>query len=337
MSGQVPTGGATDGYRELIHLLNQRYRAQWERAEQLRHELARARRWSLWPAFEWLRGLKRRLRPSLPDGEAGPSMEPCRILPVVRSLCSGRVSIIIPFKDRPELLRGCLASLRSSTYRRFEIVLVDNGSAEPRTRRFLCRLGSHHGVCIVDCPGSFNFSRLCNLGARRARGDSVLFLNNDTEVLTPDWLEHLLLLEGHPEVGIVGATLLYPDRTIQHAGIVPRPDGRWVHIHRGRPETYAGEQDELRHVRTVPAVTGACLLMRREQFLGLGGFDERLPVTFGDVDLCCRARREGLLVVVTPHARLLHFESLSRGYAVDRPQTGHLAALARFPQEPSGC
>ena len=100
----------------------------------------------------------------------------------------------------------------------------------------------------------------------------MLFLNNDTEVLTPDWLERLLLIERHPEVGAVGGTLFYPDRTIQHAGIFPHHDGRWVHVYRGRPVDCEGLRGELRHVRAVPAVTAACLLMRREQFAALGGF-----------------------------------------------------------------
>jgi len=152
-----------------------------------------------------------------------------------------------------------------------------------------------------------------------------LFLNNDTEVLTPDWLERLLLIERHPEVGAVGATLVYPDRTIQHAGLFPHRDGRWVHVYRGRPLDCEGERGELRHVRAVPAVTAACLLMRREHFAALGGFDERLAVTFGDVDLCRRVREEGRLVVVTPHARLVHYESLTRGYSLDEPAARDLA------------
>jgi GT2 family glycosyltransferase len=328
MSGHTSRRGAgRNSYRELIHLLNRRYHAEWERAERLQIELARARRWGLWPAFALLRRLKRRLRPAAADLTAGVLPFPGQTVAEVAGRPEGRVSIIIPFKDRPELLRNCLGSLRLSTYRRFEVVLVNNGSTEPRTQRYLWRLEGRRGVRLVDCPGPFNFARLCNEGARRATGDHLLFLNNDTEVLTPDWLERLLLIERHPEVGAVGATLLYPDRTIQHAGIFPHRDGRWVHVYRGQPDDCAGARGELRHVRAVPAVTAACLLMRREQFTALGGFDERLPVTFGDVDLCRRVREEGRLVVVTPHARLLHFESLTRGYALDEPAARDRATL----------
>jgi GT2 family glycosyltransferase len=241
------------------------------------------------------------------------------------------VSIVIPFRDQVELLRSCLISLRRSNYRDMEVVLVDNGSQHAETLRFLER--ARQRLQVVDCPGEFNFSWLCNHGARRARGDYLLFLNNDTEVLHPDWLEHLLRVACRPEVGVVGATLLYPDGTLQHAGLFPRPGGCWVHGYRGLSPDDAGDQGELGHVRTVPAVTGACMLLRREVFDALGGFDERLPITYGDVDLCLRAREQGLLVVVTPHARLLHFEALSRGFSTDCPGIDHLTGLPRFPEQ----
>jgi GT2 family glycosyltransferase len=308
-----------DNYRELIHLLNRRYHAEWERAERLAAELARARRWGLWPALALLRRLKRWLRPYPADLATEALPWTYRFLTEHPGAPEGRVSIVIPFKDRPELLRACLRSLRVSTYRNFEVILVNNGSAEPRTHRYLWRLQGRRRLRLIDCPGPFNFSRLCNDGSRQAAGDHLLFLNNDTEVLTPDWLERLLLIGRRPEVGVIGATLLYPDRTIQHAGIFPIGGGRWVHVHSGQPEDWEGDRGELRQVRTVPAVTAACLLMRRDEFAALGGFDERLPVTHGDVDLCRRVRKSGRLVVVTPHARLLHFESLTRGYALDDP------------------
>ncbi len=305
-----------DRYRDLVHQLNQRYRREWERAEYLAGELAGMQRSRLWRAVGWISRLRLALFPPpvpryLPwddDWQAAPAAP-----------APGRVSIIVPFRDRAELLQNCLRSLRRSTWRRFAVVLVDNDSSEARTRRFLCRLRQRRGVQVVDCPGPFNFSRLCNAGARQASGRYLLFLNNDTEVLTTDWLEQLLALAAMPEVGAAGATLLYPDRTIQHAGIFPRSDGLWDHVYRGRPADHPGDRDELRRVRAVPAVTAACLLIRRDRFAALGGFDETMPLTMGDVDLCCRLRRQGLRVAVTPHARLLHFESLSRGYGHDLP------------------
>jgi GT2 family glycosyltransferase len=322
-------------YRDLIHLLNQRYHEQWERAERLEKEVAELRGRPLGPLLSWLRYFKRWLRPVRYAGRPGSRPGElrgltCQRLPEEAGPVSGRVSIIIPFRDRLELLRGCLRSLRRSTYRDFEVVLVDNGSAEPATRRYLERARARGGR-LVYCPGPFNFARLCNAGAAAARGEFLLFLNNDTEVLTPGWLERLLRVARRPDVGVVGATLLYPDGTVQHAGLFPRAGGHWVHGYRGLPPDAPGDQGELGHVRTVPAVTGACLLIGRDLFGSLGGFDERLPTSYNDVDLCCRARGRGLLVAVTPHARLLHFEALSRGYTTDRPGSGHLSALGRFP------
>jgi GT2 family glycosyltransferase len=316
-------------YRDLIHLLNRRYRKEWERAEGLAAELAALRGSRVWRLVAGLRRLKHRLLPPAVPVYL-PWSVPCPAWPAPAEPPSGRVSIVIPFKDRVELLRDCLRSLRASSYRNYETILVDNGSTERRTQRYLWRLTGRPGVHMVDCPGPFNFSRLCNAGARRAGGDYLLFLNNDTEVVTSDWLEQLLLLARWPEVGAVGATLLYPDGTIQHAGIFPRSDGTWTHRYRGLPAD-GGEEAELGRVRAVPAVTGACLLVRRDRFLALGGFDEGLPLTFSDVELCGRLRAQGLLVVVTPYARLFHFESLSRGWLVDSPGEGHLVRLTNRP------
>jgi GT2 family glycosyltransferase len=321
------------GYRNLIHLLNRRYREEWERAERFRAELDNLRRSPVWPLFAFLRGIKRWLRPTrTPDQTTFDSgteaLEPAPTSPAPR-----RVSIIIPFKDHLELLRGCLGSLRGSKYRRFEVVLVDNGSVERSTRNCLRRLVGRRGIRVIDCPGSFNFSRLCNEGAKHARGDFLLFLNNDVEALSRDWLEQMLLVAARPDVGVVGATLLYPDRAIQHAGIFQRSDGVWVHAYRGMPADSEGDHGELRQVRSVPAVTGACLLIDHVRFWELSGFDENLPLTCNDVDLCRRARERGWLVMMTPHARLIHFESLSRGYGIDRSGMELLASLRRPKDE----
>jgi GT2 family glycosyltransferase len=325
-------------YRDLIHQLNQRCHEQWERAERLEGELAQARSGWLGSLRAWLRHLKRAVRPiqytGRPTSRAGELRDvPCQRLDEGRGPVSGRVSIIVAFKDQLGLLRGCLRSLAHTSYRDFDVVLVDNGSQGDATRRYLERARARRRTCVVDRPGPFNFSWLCNEGARCAQGDYLLFLNNDTEVLHPDWLERLLRVAARPEVGVVGATLLYPDGTLQHAGLFPRHDGQWIHGYRNLSAHAAGDQGELAHVRTVPAVTGACLLVRRDFFWALGGFEEKLPVSYGDVDLCCRARQQGRLVVVTPHARLIHFEALSRGYTSDRPGADHLSELGRFPPQ----
>lgn len=306
-------------YAGLIHLLNRRYHDQWQRAELLQNDVNNLTNSKFARAAEWLRRLCRRLVPHPAEVEKfiTEKAEPYRgpELPVP----DARVSVVIPFRDQPELLRNCLRSLRRSTFPRLEIVLVDNGSEEARTDRLLARVGRKPNVRLVRRPEPFNFSRLCNAGAAAATGDHLVFLNNDVEVLTRGWLERLLALSADPAVGVVGATLLYPDRTIQHAGLLPRSDGMWVHPYRGMPDDHPGEGGELRRVRVVPAVTAACMLVRRDLFDQLGGFDERLPLTLNDVDLCRRARSRGRLVVVTPRVRLIHYEGLTRGFAVDPP------------------
>jgi O-antigen biosynthesis protein len=323
--------GPTLDYRAVIHTLHQRYHREWQRAELLQGELDNIRgRWT-GPFFAWLHSLKRWLRPGRGPIRHALAPWPCRSLSDDAGPVSGRVSIVIPFKDRVELLRGCLRSLHRGSYRDVEIILVDNGSTRRRTARYLHRLQERDAAVVVDCPGPFNFSRVCNQGASRATGEYLLFLNNDVEVQTPDWLQRMLRLARQPEVGVVSATLLYPDATIQHAGLFPRPDGRWIHAYRGCPWDTDENGGLLRRTRTVPAVSGACLMIRRDLFAAMGGFDERLPLTYNDVDLCCRVRRKQLLVVVTPHAQLLHFECLSRGFAGDQPGSDHLAELECFP------
>ena len=303
-------------YRRLIHLLNQRYHREFIRAERLQADLEIVQAFRATWLFALLRRLKRWLKPPPVPVPAASVVTPLSLEPV--EAC-GRVSLIIPFRDRGELLRDCLASLRLGTYRDYEIVLVDNGSTEAALLRLLERLQRRRRCHVVRAPGPFNFPLLCNAGAEQARGDYLLFLNNDTCVVTPDWLEQMLVVAGQPRVGAVGATLLYPDGTLQHAGMFRRGDGVWDHFHRGHSPDDPGAEGALRLVRAVPAVSAACLLIRRELFLELGGFDEAQPVTHNDTDLCRRVGERGLLVAVTPHARLLHYESLSRGYTLTPP------------------
>ena len=304
-------------YAGLIHLLNRRYHAEWQRAELLQNELTGRENSTVARAAEFVRRLVRKfvphpaIVPKIVTEKAVPYAGPEGPLP------DATVSIIIPFRDRPELLRNCLRSLRRSTYKKLEVVLVDNGSEDPRTARLLANISARRNLKLVRCDEPFNFSRLCNLGARKSTGDHLLFLNNDTEVITRRWVERMLLLAAAPAVGAVGATLLYPDRTIQHAGLFPRSDGAWVHPYRGEPADTPGENGELRVVRVVPAVTAACLLVRREVFESVNGFDEDLQDSLNDADLCRRLRAAGRVTVVTPRAKLFHYEGLSRAFNVD--------------------
>jgi GT2 family glycosyltransferase len=305
-------------YAGLIHLLNRRYHDAWQRAELLQNDLDNRRNSKFARAADWLRRVFRQFvpHPGLAARYVTETAEPYR--GAAFSVPEGaRVSVIIPFRDRPELLRNCLRSLRRGMFPRLEVVLVDNGSESPATGRLLARISAKRNIRLISRPEPFNFARLCNAGAAAASGDHLIFLNNDTEVLSRDWVERMLALAADPAVGAVGATLIYPDRTIQHAGLLPRSDGMWVHPYSRCPADDPGAGGELRLVRSVPAITAACMMVRRAEFEAVGGFDERFPVTLNDIDLCRRLRARGKLVLVTPHAKLLHYEGLTRGYTVD--------------------
>lgn len=221
------------------------------------------------------------------------------------------VSIIVPTRDRRELLERCLASLRRrTTYRPYQIIVVDNASREPRALAYLDSLADTIEVCHY--PGSFNFAAINNLGATRARGDCLVFLNNDTEVLRGDWLDAMVEQAQRANVGAVGAKLLYADGRIQHAGMVLGVGGAAGHAFRGLSGDiphYFGFSDT---VRECSAVTAACMLVPRRVFEEVKGFDERFRVGLNDVDLCLRIRRLGYRVVYTPLAVLYHHEGATR-------------------------
>jgi GT2 family glycosyltransferase len=221
------------------------------------------------------------------------------------------VSILIPTRDRCEMLRQCLDSIyRATDYRKYEIIILDNDSKEPATLAYFEELAGK--VQVVRCPGPFNFSALNNLGAAMASGEYLLFLNNDTEVIRRDWMRAMLEQAQRPEVGAVGAKLLFADERIQHAGVVLGMGGLAGHAFEyeaGHQLLYFGLSDAI---RDCSAVTAACMMMRRAVFDEVGRFDEALVVEFNDIDLCLRLRERGYLVVYTPLALLHHFESVTR-------------------------
>ncbi|UUX48318.1 glycosyltransferase [Nisaea acidiphila] len=237
---------------------------------------------------------------------------------VTRSLPEdARVSVIIPTKNRLTLLRTCIEGLTAQTdYADMEIQIVDNGSDDPATQRYLDRLSHRPNVEVLRDSGPFNFSRLCNRGAREATGDFLCFLNNDIEPAGAVWLEELVAEAARPEVGLVGAKLLYPDRTVQHAGIALAGAHVARHTNLRISETSGGYWGRAMQTQSLSAVTGACMLMRREVFREVDGFDEALAVDFGDIDLCLRVRRAGYRVLWTPHSVLIHHESASRGTVI---------------------
>ncbi len=226
-----------------------------------------------------------------------------------------RVLIVIPTRDRLDLLAHCCESiLTKSTYANYRICVVDNGSVEPRTLEYLSRLrGAGHAVLRDDAR--FNYSRLNNRAVRELGRDArfVCLLNNDTEVVSPAWLEELVGHAIQPGVGCAGARLWYPDGRIQHAGVVMGLLTCAGHAHRFAPRGDPGYMGRAALQQSFSAVTGACLLVSRAIYDAVGGLDETLPVAFNDIDFCLRVRAAGHRNVWTPYAELVHHESMSRG------------------------
>jgi GT2 family glycosyltransferase len=222
------------------------------------------------------------------------------------------VSIIIPTRNKRALLQTTIDSIWQRTdYDRYEIIVIDNDSTDPDTLAYLASLGPR---CQVHTwTETFNYSAINNFGARHARGEQLLFLNNDMEVRRADWLSALLEHAQRPEVGAVGARLLYGDGRIQHAGVVVGINRAAANAFRLWPDEVIGRPRLADVTRNCSAVTGACMLVPRRVFDQVGGFNERLRVVLNDVDLCLRIRQHGYLVVYTPHATLNHYEGSSRG------------------------
>lgn len=224
------------------------------------------------------------------------------------------VSIIIPTKDRSDLLSRCVRGiLEETTYRNLEVIIIDNHSEEEATHAYLRQIARNQRVRILQYNLPFNFSLINNWGAEQSRGDILLFLNNDTESIEAGWLRHMVANARRPEVGAVGAKLLYPNGRVQHGGVILGMTGIAGHLHRSRPADDPGYFGRAVLQQNLSAVTAACIAMRRDVFFEVGGFDgANLPVAFNDVDLCLRLRERGYLIVWTPLARLIHHETASR-------------------------
>jgi GT2 family glycosyltransferase len=225
-----------------------------------------------------------------------------------------RVSIIIPTRDAPGFLGRCLGSIYALTaYPNYEVVLVDNETRDPRALDIMQRFP----VKRVPFPNPFNFSRANNLGAESAEGDFLLFLNNDTEIVARDWIDHLVYYAEQPDAGAVGSLLLYPNRTVQHAGIVLGFRGTADHVMRGLPGTADGYAGSLSCAREVTAVTAACMMVGARAFGEAGRFNEHFATHYQDVDLCLRLRAAGRRNIFTPRSVVLHLESATRGATYD--------------------
>ena len=226
------------------------------------------------------------------------------------------ISIVIPNKDHVEDLRRCITSIeKKSTWKNYEIVVVENNSVEQSIRDYYKELESDPKVKIVTYEGGFNYSKINNAGVKETKGEYLLFLNNDTEVISPDWMEQLLMYAQRKDVGAVGAKLYYADNTIQHAGVViglgaHRSAG---HTHYKMPREHLGYMGRLCYAQDVTAVTGACLMVKKSIYEEVDGLDESFTISLNDVDLCLKIREKGYLNIFTPFAELYHYESKTRG------------------------
>jgi O-antigen biosynthesis protein len=253
-----------------------------------------------------------------------------------QTLCIGTapsVTAIVPTRNRHELLRTCIEGLSRTDYPQIETIVVDNGSDDPSTLGYLQDLEGR-GMSVLRCPGPFNYSALNNGAVKHATGDLLCFLNNDIEMTDGDWLALLVQHAVKPDIGAVGARLLYPDGTIQHAGVFTAIGGGAGHAHRFQQADETGYFDRARLPQRVSAVTGACMVVARNKFLAVGGFDEELfSVAFNDVDLCLKLNCRGWQSFYEPRATLVHHESKSRGsdrLKCNRARfAGELAALKR--------
>lgn len=239
------------------------------------------------------------------------------------------ISVIVPTRDHPDLLETCLDGLARTHFPGArEIIVVDNDSREPRTKALLAQLAASGAARVLPQPGPFNFAALANAGVAAAQGELVCLLNNDIEIVAPDWLDRMAAFATQSGIGAVGARLLYPDGAIQHAGVALGIGEAAGHVDKNavpRPGRFAPWHDES---RTVSAVTAACLLVERAKFIEVGGMDaERFTIDFNDVDLCLRLAARGWHTVYCAAATLIHHESRSRG------ATRSGSDLARFERE----
>ncbi|MGC9079734.1 MAG: glycosyltransferase family 2 protein [Nanopusillaceae archaeon] len=212
------------------------------------------------------------------------------------------------------MLSRCINSiLIKTTYKNYEIIVLDNGSDDVKTINYLKEISTNPNIKVIKYDIPFNYSKINNYSVKFAEGELLVFLNNNTEVINEDWLEELVSHAARKEVGAVGAMLYYPNDTIQHAGVILGIKGVAGRAHRFFSKGHPGYMGRALLAQYLSAVTGACLMTRREVFEEVGGFDEKFEVAFNDVDLCLRIREKGYKIVWTPYAELYHYEGGSRG------------------------
>lgn len=231
--------------------------------------------------------------------------------PIVKD---SKVSIIIPNRDHVEDLRKCIESIRMrSTWRNYEILVVENGSSEEALRTYYDELKQTGQARILLWEKPYNYAAICNEAAKHADGNFLIFLNNDVEVISPSWMEEMIMHAQRPGIGAVGAKLLYPDGTVQHGGVILGIGGIAGHAYKHLDKDDKRNMGQLQAVRNCTAVTGACMMVEKQCYQAVGGMDEALAVAYNDIDLCLRLQEAGLRNVYTPYAALYHYESRTRG------------------------
>ena len=252
--------------------------------------------------------------------EASVTVPPRAPQPTELELSNATATIIIPTRDHPALLRRIVASIRASSTRgRYTITIVDNGSITEEAKALNATLSRDTDVMVIDHPGPFNFSAMCNEAAARSHGDVLVFLNDDMEVLSRGWLDRLVTHASDPAIGAVGAKLTYPDGRLQHVGVLVGMGGSAGHFGALASGDDRGWSDRNMVVHEVSAVTGACLAVARDKFAAVDGFDAiNLPVELSDIDLCLKLNARGWQTIVDPAVHLMHEESVSRGGATLR-------------------
>ena len=224
------------------------------------------------------------------------------------------VSVIIPNREEKETLQACVESIFEKTaYKNYEIIIVENNSSSEEIFRYYRKLSEDPRVHLIRWKKGFNYSAINNFGVRHAKGDYLLFLNNDVKVIDPDWMSEMLSVCQRKETGAVGVKLIYPDNTIQHAGCVVGMGGIAGNMFVNMPAERTGYLHKASLLQDMSCVTAACMMMKKEVFLEAGGFTEELAVAFNDVDLCLKVRSHGHLIVYDPYVKLYHYESKSRG------------------------
>ena len=246
------------------------------------------------------------------------------------------VSIIIPNKDNILLLQDCLASImEKTTYSNYEVIIVENNSTDNATFAYYEELKKYQNIRVVYWEGiGFNHSELNNFGFKYSRGTQLILMNNDVKIITPNWIEEMLMYSQRNDVGAVGIKLYYPDDTIQHAGVILGLHGLAGHIFHLAPREAVGYMARLKIVQNMSAVTAACVMIRRSVYEGVGCFSQEFPASFNDVDLCMKIRKANFLIVWTPFAEAYHHESKTRGYP-DTPEKQNVLAqeIALFKEK----